>query len=83
MSNSVLMSVFFGTVFFLLQESLRGRPKEIPHNEKLLSLKFEVKLLDSSATSGSHSTAFCCTMTPHEWVECQGYSSVFISIHEQ
>lgn len=25
------------------QESLRGRPKEIPHNEKLLSLKFEVK----------------------------------------
>uniref|UniRef100_UPI0037E745F5 H(+)/Cl(-) exchange transporter 7 isoform X2 n=1 Tax=Semicossyphus pulcher TaxID=241346 RepID=UPI0037E745F5 len=23
------------------QESLRGRPKEIPHNEKLLSLKFE------------------------------------------
>uniref|UniRef100_A0A7N6BJM4 Chloride channel protein n=1 Tax=Anabas testudineus TaxID=64144 RepID=A0A7N6BJM4_ANATE len=30
--------------FFLyvsLQESLRGRPKEIPHNEKLLSLKYE------------------------------------------
>lgn len=25
-----------------LQDSLRGRPKEIPHNEKLLSLKFEV-----------------------------------------
>uniref|UniRef100_A0A671XD38 Chloride channel 7 n=1 Tax=Sparus aurata TaxID=8175 RepID=A0A671XD38_SPAAU len=24
-----------------MQDSLRGRPKEIPHNEKLLSLKFE------------------------------------------
>uniref|UniRef100_A0A8C4DIY4 Chloride channel protein n=1 Tax=Dicentrarchus labrax TaxID=13489 RepID=A0A8C4DIY4_DICLA len=28
-------------LFFPLQDSLRGRPKEIPHNEKLLSLKFE------------------------------------------
>lgn len=28
-----------------LQDPIRGRPKEIPHNEKLLSLKYEVKLL--------------------------------------
>lgn len=27
---------------FHLQESHRGHPKEIPHNEKLLSLKYEV-----------------------------------------
>lgn len=41
---------FWNCVF--LQESLRGRPKEIPHNEKLLSLKYEVKLPRSSAPSG-------------------------------
>lgn len=39
---------FWNCVF--LQESLRGRPKEIPHNEKLLSLKYEVKPLLSSAS---------------------------------
>lgn len=33
----------FSSFFFSLQDSLRGRPKEIPHNEKLLSLKYEVK----------------------------------------
>lgn len=64
MSDSVGMAVFFKRGVSL-QESLRGRPKEIPHNEKLLSLKYEVKLLDSSAAAGSQLTA-----------ECQGYISV-------
>lgn len=31
--------------FFPLQDPIREQPKEIPHNEKLLSLKYEVKLL--------------------------------------
>lgn len=37
-------SVYWGLFLIcpLPQESLRGRPKEIPHNEKLLSLKYEV-----------------------------------------
>lgn len=40
--NSI--SVYLGLFLIcpLPQESLRGRPKEIPHNEKLLSLKYEV-----------------------------------------
>ena len=67
---------FFWYCVFL-QESLRGRPKEIPHNEKLLSLKYEVKLVD---LFGSQSTAFGCTMTPREWVEGQGYFSGCIYI---
>lgn len=41
----VVISVL--SVFFSLQDSLRGRPREIPHNEKLLSLKYEVKTADS------------------------------------
>ena len=57
-----LWSLFF-LCFFPLQDSLRGRPKEIPHNEKLLSLKYEVKsttrrpeswLLDYSGDPGLH-----------------------------
>lgn len=31
--------------FFFQQEHVRHRPSEIPHNEKLLSLKYEVKHL--------------------------------------
>lgn len=37
----VVVNSFF--LYFSLQESFRGRPREIPHNEKLLSLKYEVK----------------------------------------
>lgn len=49
----VVVNSFF--LYFSLQESLRGRPKEIPHNEKLLSLKYEVKLhaVDYSGNSGN------------------------------
>lgn len=42
--RSVLVWPFcFSSFFYFLQDSARGRLKEIPHNEKLLSLKFEVK----------------------------------------
>uniref|UniRef100_A0A3Q2NWB7 Chloride channel protein n=1 Tax=Fundulus heteroclitus TaxID=8078 RepID=A0A3Q2NWB7_FUNHE len=47
----------------VLRSTLRGRPKEIPHNEKLLSLKYEVKPVASKivifSIIGSMRTSQC------------------------
>lgn len=41
-NGELFLSLSLFMYIYSLQESLRGRPKEIPHNEKLLSLKYEV-----------------------------------------
>lgn len=38
-----LDNLMMALALFCVQESVVSRPKEIPHNEKLLSLKYEVK----------------------------------------